>query len=76
MFMSVRSIGSPFSSLQDEAQIGNALTRFKAATAPGQHVSGAPYIESVQELLSVARTVGNARPKNLIKALKGNSVSE
>ena len=49
---------------QDDSQIRHALNQYRATAAPLS-------TESIQELLSVARTVGNVRPKNLIKALKG-----
>ena len=57
--------------VQDESQIKHALKQYKAATTGDRNTSGAPSVESIQELLNVARTVGNVRPKNLIKALQG-----
>ena len=66
MYLAIQS-----NSLQDESQIKHALQQYKAATTGNKNASGAPSVESIQELLNVSRTVGNVRPKNLIKALQG-----
>eukprot|EP00795_Rhopilema_esculentum_P010771 gene10771-19563_t len=70
LMASLFSSRNDFFDKKDDAQIKYALDRYKTATADDKQVSNAAYIESIQELLIIARAVGNARPKNLIKALK------
>eukprot|EP00794_Sanderia_malayensis_P006454 gene6454-7186_t len=70
LLASLFSSKNEFFDKKDEAQLFHALEQFKSSNEVDQLVIGPSYAEIVLDVLSVARSIANARPNNLIRLLK------